>query len=246
MPYVRNSIAYDHDFWYTCVKWWYLLVFFSSFFFWCWEGGNRAKTGFWYTCVKWYLQEFFSHFFKILIFQVFQSSSINAKRKFWGVPHLLHICVIFTYYLDKIEWIKCLKWWLQSYKAWYFNKVKFKNSSIMIFPIVIINIIFIVIINTIFYDAFNINVIKKKYIAIKGNPNFQGILNWIIQLLHYYCWKQHKNIKNSWIIEQNIAISPCSSLCLLRLVLPSPSSMAGYFQFLDTVLNVTSDYSCCI
>ena len=23
MPYIRNSIAYDHDFWYTCVKWWY-------------------------------------------------------------------------------------------------------------------------------------------------------------------------------------------------------------------------------
>ena len=37
----------------------------------------------------------FFHFFKILIFQVFQSSSVNAKRKFWGVPHLLHMCVIF-------------------------------------------------------------------------------------------------------------------------------------------------------
>ena len=36
----------------------------------------------------------FFHFFKILIFQVFQSSSINAKRKFWGVPCLLHMCVI--------------------------------------------------------------------------------------------------------------------------------------------------------
>ena len=23
-PYLRNSIAYDHDFWYTCVKSWYL------------------------------------------------------------------------------------------------------------------------------------------------------------------------------------------------------------------------------
>ena len=42
---------------------------------------------------------------------------------------------------------------------------------------------------------------------LKGNPNFQGILNWIIQILHYYCRKQHKNIENSWIIEQNVAIS---------------------------------------
>ena len=32
MLYISNSIAYDHDFWYTCVKWYYLKVFFS--FFW--------------------------------------------------------------------------------------------------------------------------------------------------------------------------------------------------------------------
>ena len=31
MPYLRNSIAYDNDFWYKCVKWWYLQVFFSLF-----------------------------------------------------------------------------------------------------------------------------------------------------------------------------------------------------------------------
>ena len=30
-----------------------------------------------------------------VIFPVFQNSSINAKRKFWGVPHLPHMCVIF-------------------------------------------------------------------------------------------------------------------------------------------------------
>ena len=27
-PYLRSSIAYAHDFQYTCVKWWYLQVFF--------------------------------------------------------------------------------------------------------------------------------------------------------------------------------------------------------------------------
>ena len=32
-------------------------------------------------------------------FQVFQSSSINAKMKFWGVPYLLHMCVIYTYFI---------------------------------------------------------------------------------------------------------------------------------------------------
>ena len=76
----------------------------------------------------------------------------------------------------------------------------------------------------------------------KGNPNFQGILNKYciqilqIQILHYYCRKQHKNVENSRTVEQNVALSLCSSLCLLRLALPSPSSTAGYFQFLDTVL----------
>ena len=48
---------------------------------------------FWYTCVKWwYLQHFFFYFFKSLIFPV----SINAKRKFWGVPHLPHVSDFFV------------------------------------------------------------------------------------------------------------------------------------------------------
>ena len=37
----------------------------------------------------------FFHFFKILTFRVFQSSSINTKRKSWDMLHPLHICVIF-------------------------------------------------------------------------------------------------------------------------------------------------------
>ena len=45
---------------------------------------------------------FFFFFFKILIFQVFQSSSVNVKRKFWGVSHLLHMCVIFPEKINKI------------------------------------------------------------------------------------------------------------------------------------------------
>ena len=50
--------------------------------------------------------------------------------------------------------------------------------------------------------------------TLKVNPNFQGILNWIIQILHYYCRKQQKNIENSWIIEQNVAISLLFSLLI--------------------------------
>ena len=49
------------------------------------------------------------------------------------------------------------------------------------------------------------------FIHFKGNPNSQSILNWIIQILHYYYRKQHKNVENSQIIEQNLIIF---SLCL--------------------------------
>ena len=47
---------------------------------------------------------------------------------------------------------------------------------------------------------------SKNIFSFKGNPNFQGILNWI-QQLHYYCRQKHKNIKNSQIIEQNLVLS---------------------------------------
>ena len=64
------------------------------------EPYTSYDCGFRCTCLKWYLQHFFFFsFFKILIFRVFQSSPINAKRKFWGVPHLLHMCIILSFNL---------------------------------------------------------------------------------------------------------------------------------------------------
>ena len=29
-------------------------------------------------------------------------------------------------------------------------------------------------------------------VLFEGNPNFQGMLNWILQILHYYCRREHK------------------------------------------------------
>ena len=46
-PYLRNSVAHDHDLWYTCAKWWYLQAFFSflwNFHFWGKLWGKRAKN----------------------------------------------------------------------------------------------------------------------------------------------------------------------------------------------------------
>ena len=42
-PYLSNSIAYDHNFWHTIVKWWYLQVFFSSFFILIFQAVREVK-----------------------------------------------------------------------------------------------------------------------------------------------------------------------------------------------------------
>ena len=33
VQYLMNSISYDHEFWRTCVKWWYLQAFFLLYIF---------------------------------------------------------------------------------------------------------------------------------------------------------------------------------------------------------------------
>ena len=93
-----------------------------------------------------------------------------------------------------------------------------------------------------------LNSITVIILPFKENPNFQVILNWILQILLLHCSKQHRNIEKLLFIEQNVVITFCPSLCLLRLVLLSLFSRADVFQFLDTVLcemlNVTSDHMC--
>ena len=45
-PYLRSRTSSNHDFWYTCVKWWYLQVFFlfsEILIFWAVSGVNRQK-----------------------------------------------------------------------------------------------------------------------------------------------------------------------------------------------------------
>ena len=94
-PYVRNCIAYDHDFWYTCVKWWYSRPFFHFFEIFVFQAvrGVKGKNGprwqknyvwctsylrndilyycyLWYTCVKDDISRYFFHFFKILVLWV--------------------------------------------------------------------------------------------------------------------------------------------------------------------------------
>ena len=71
--------------------------------------------------------------------------------------------------------------------------------------------------------------ISKNFVCIPR------ILNWIIQILHYYYKKQHKNIENSQIIEQNLVVSLPFSLFTV--------ACAVYSGKLRRILNVTSDHS---
>ena len=77
----------------------------------------------------------------------------------------------------------------------------------------------------------------------KGNPNSQGILNWIIQILYYYYRKEHKNIKKTHIIEQ-ILLSLSALLSLFTATCTSFVFLAAeFFQFLDTVhCEITHDF----
>ena len=108
-PYPSKHTSYDCAFCCTSLKWWHLQMLFSFFqnfsFLGCWGKCSHCISQELYIIWLWFLVHmckmmispaiFFLQFFKILIFRGFQSLLINAKRKFWGVPHLLQIFVIF-------------------------------------------------------------------------------------------------------------------------------------------------------
>ena len=71
---------------------------------------------------------FFSLFFQNFDFRVFQSSSINAKRRFWGVPPpSSHVCDFFSVSLSSpknfICYIMSLSNWqyryIHTYQIWF-------------------------------------------------------------------------------------------------------------------------------
>ena len=77
----------------------------------------------------------------------------------------------------------------------------------------------------------------------KGNPNFQGILNWILQILLCHYSKQHKNIKNLQFLEQN-SFTLSALLCVYCDLYFLRFSLERYFSVLGKILNATSDHSC--
>ena len=66
-----------------------------------------------------------------------------------------------------------------------------------------------------------LNSITVIILPFKENPNFQVILNWILQILLLHCSKQHRNIEKLLFIEQNIVsfsalLSVYCDLCFFR------------------------------
>ena len=67
-----------------------------------------------------------------------------------------------------------------------------------------------------------LNSITVIILPFKENPNFQVILNWILQILLLHCSKQHRNIEKLLFIEQKILLSLSAllfiycDLCLFR------------------------------
>ena len=133
VAYLRNSIAYDHDFWFTIVKWWYLQMFFWFFQnidFWVVSGVKKQKMAqndkkFCLLCfisqesyIIWLslkvhfceISKHFFHFFKILIFGVFREVKGQKLGPEWEkiMPVALHISR--TIHHDFHLWYTYVKW----------------------------------------------------------------------------------------------------------------------------------------
>ena len=77
------------------------------------------------------LQQFF------LINSCFSSSSINARKKFWGVPHLLHMFVILSFMYLFLFGLKGSLWkteasttctWIWEYCVFYLWSIILKRD----------------------------------------------------------------------------------------------------------------------
>ena len=114
-PYLSKHTSFDRLFCCMSFKWWHLQMLFSfcqnfGFLEKGWKRGkndpNDKKMSLSVSqelCLiwLWFLVHmckisgnFFFHFFKILVFRIFQNSTLSVKKKLRSVSHL-HMCVIF-------------------------------------------------------------------------------------------------------------------------------------------------------
>ena len=117
-PCLSNSIVYDHDFCYTCVKWWFLQVFFYFFEIFIFQavkvgrGVKRAKSSpKWkitmISVMWWYFQVFLSLFWNLIFWAVRGWPNMTKKKSVccsWCLRnHISYDCHL---------WYTCVKWYL--------------------------------------------------------------------------------------------------------------------------------------
>ena len=101
-PYLRNCASSNHNFWYTCVKWWYLqgifyfyLFFFESFIFSFFVSQELYLKWLWFLVHMWKMMVSPAFFFYYLFFQNCDFSGFSKFINKYGVSQLLHMGVIF-------------------------------------------------------------------------------------------------------------------------------------------------------
>ena len=138
--YLRNSKVYDHDFWYTFVKWWYVqdfFHFFEIFIFWVVSrgGGGKGKKlpnmkniyirhtpyfrnsiaydhDFWYTCLKWWYLQVFLALFEIFIFLAVRGKKGKKLPKMKNINYIQHAPYLKnSIAYDHDFWYSWVKWW---------------------------------------------------------------------------------------------------------------------------------------
>ena len=136
-PYLRNRTSSDHNFWYTCVKWWYLQIYSNYIRHAPYLRNSIAYDHyFWYTYVKlWYLHAFFS------FFQNFDwgkrsknfdgvkgQKMAQSDKKFCRASYLRN----HTSY-DCHLWYTCVKWWYLKVFLSFFQNFPVLPSSQCLF-----------------------------------------------------------------------------------------------------------------
>ena len=131
IPYLRNSIAYYHNFRHTFVKWWYLQIFLSFFRNFHLKGQKIAQNknnnyichvqwfrnsipydhNFWSTCGKWWhLQTVFPfswnfHFRAVMGIKGQKTVQMKNNNYIGHVPYLRNSIAY-----DHHFWCTCVKW----------------------------------------------------------------------------------------------------------------------------------------
>ena len=149
MPYLRNSIAYNHDFWNTCAKWWCLRGFFHFFkilIFWVVSGVKVQKMAqndkklcllhsisqeayiiwLWFLVHVWNddIFRYFFSFFQVVIF--WDISGVKGQKMTQnGKKFCLTLCLGNCASCDCSVWYTYAKWWYLQQSFSYFQNYHF-------------------------------------------------------------------------------------------------------------------------